>query len=196
MRWHDLAAAPLRDRSAFTGLPDDRLRTALAARTTTAPPVLAFARTALIEALNCVAGAELERGGLLLGEPFTDAHGAIELVHIRAAVASDDAESSAISLRMSARVWAAAQARLAPHERVVGWFHSHPGIGAFFSATDRATQAGFFRELYSIGWVIDPQRDPPRGEHAWFLGPDSVEVGIDAVVLLADTERNGSNISA
>ncbi len=196
MRWHDVAAAPLRDRSAFTGLLDDRLRTALAARTPAAPPVLAFTRTARIEALTCVAGAELERGGLLIGEPFVDAQGGIELVHIRAAVASEDDESSAISLRMSARVWAAAQARLAPFERVVGWFHSHPGIGAFFSHTDRATQDGFFREPYSIGWVIDPQRDPPRGEHAWFIGPDSVEIGIDAVVFLSDTDRIEPNISA
>ena len=183
MRWHDVTAAPLRDRSAFSEPLDERLQAALAVRRAAAAPVLAFARTALVDALTCVAGAELERGGLLIGEPFVDTQGAIELVHIRAAVVSEDDESSAISLRMSARVWAAAQARLEPHERVVGWFHSHPGIGAFFSQTDRATQAGFFREPYSVGWVIDPE----RGEHAWFIGPDSVEIGIDAVVLLSET---------
>jgi proteasome lid subunit RPN8/RPN11 len=57
-------------------------------------------------------------------------------------------------------------------ERVVGWFHSHPDIGAFFSGTDRRTQAAFFAQAFSVGWVIDPV----RGEEAWFLGADARDV--------------------
>ncbi|MCG3201208.1 MAG: hypothetical protein NFCOHLIN_01074 [Gammaproteobacteria bacterium] len=61
---------------------------------------------------------------------------------------------------------------------VVGWFHSHPNLGAFFSGTDRSTQRKFFGHEYSLGYVIDPIRD----EHAYFLGADSEEIGSDTVV--------------
>jgi proteasome lid subunit RPN8/RPN11 len=53
---------------------------------------------------------------------------------------------------------------------VVGWYHSHPGLGAFFSHTDRRTQQAFFAHAYSVGWVVDPL----RGESAWFVGPRSL----------------------
>ncbi len=41
---------------------------------------------------------------------------------------------------------------------VVGWYHSHPNLGAFFSGTDRATQRAFFNRPYSVGLVVDPVR--------------------------------------
>ena len=71
---------------------------------------------------------------------------------------------------------------LQPGEFVVGWFHSHPGIGAFFSATDRRTQAGFFHHPFSLGWVIDPQ----RREQAWFAGADADPIPPGAIVPLAE----------
>lgn len=121
-----------------------------------------------------VAAKRVEQGGLLLGEPFvrSAADGSIALVHVRTAVPSEDATGSAIALRMEAAVWNDARAALRPGEHVVGWFHSHPGIGAFFSDTDRRTQAAFFAQAYSLGWVIDPV----RGEEAWFVGPDAQSV--------------------
>jgi proteasome lid subunit RPN8/RPN11 len=69
---------------------------------------------------------------------------------------------------------------LQPGEVVVGWFHSHPDLGAFFSGTDRRTQAGFFHHPFSLGWVVDPV----RGEQAWFCGPHSVELQAADVLAL------------
>jgi proteasome lid subunit RPN8/RPN11 len=40
--------------------------------------------------------------------------------------------------------------------RIVGWFHSHPGFGAFLSTTDVHTQEAFFYESYQVALVIDP----------------------------------------
>jgi len=40
--------------------------------------------------------------------------------------------------------------------RVVGWWHSHPGIGCFLSATDLHTQKYFFPESYQVALVVDP----------------------------------------
>jgi proteasome lid subunit RPN8/RPN11 len=112
-----------------------------------------------------------ERGGLLLGEVYAD--GATpdgsRVVHVTQAVEATDFASSGVSLRMASGVWEEARSRLRPTERVVGWYHSHPGLGAFFSQTDRRTQRGFFPHAYSVGWVLDPL----GGESAWFVGPDS-----------------------
>lgn len=135
--------------------------------------------------------APVEQGGLLLGVayaprargagPAQDAEAAQEtdragepcVVRVLAAVAATHSRGDALSLRMDTPVWTEASVRLdtlrecEPCALVVGWYHSHPGIGAFFSATDRRTQRAWFGHPYSLGWVMDPVRD----EHAIYLGP-------------------------
>ena len=111
-------------------------------------------------------------GGLLLGEVFAD-DGDASLsiaVLVTQAVAAEEFASTGISLRMGSAVWERARARLGPVELIVGWYHSHPGLGAFFSATDRRTQRDFFPHAYSIGWVVDPA----SGDSAVFAGAASV----------------------
>lgn len=117
---------------------------------------------------------DVEQGGLLLGRPFADpSTGLLAHVRITGCAPADDAHGTAFSLRMGAQVWQAAQALLAPGDRIVGWYHSHPGLSAFFSDTDRQTQRAFFSNPYSIGWVIDPS----AGDEALFLGGDCRPVG-------------------
>jgi proteasome lid subunit RPN8/RPN11 len=41
---------------------------------------------------------------------------------------------------------------------VVGWFHSHPGLGCFLSGTDTDTQKKYFDHPLSIAAVCDPLR--------------------------------------
>jgi hypothetical protein len=50
-------------------------------------------------------------------------------------------------------------------ERLVGWYHSHPGHGVFLSAYDEFIQAQFFPEEGQIAIVIDPQ----TGEEGVFV---------------------------
>lgn len=113
-----------------------------------------------------------EQGGLLLGEVYA-ADGTTpstsRVAHVTQAVAATDYASTGVSLRMASGVWEDARNRLGPQELIVGWYHSHPGLGAFFSHTDRRTQQAFFPHAYSVGWVVDPL----RGEAAWFVGPHS-----------------------
>ncbi len=118
-----------------------------------------------------LAGHDTEAGGLLLGEAYArrDDVTSVALIRVRAGIAAADSTGTAFSLAMGSSVWRDAQAALQPGWRIVGWYHSHPGLGAFFSGTDRRTQRAFFAHPWSIGWVIDPI----RGEQAWFLGPDS-----------------------
>jgi hypothetical protein len=119
-----------------------------------------------------LAGNSDEQGGLLVGEAFTRGDGAIAAVFVRAGVAALDFASSGVSLRMEAGVWTRAREALRAGELIVGWYHSHPGLGAFFSATDRRTQRAFFPHFFSVGWV----RDPLGGEECWFIGAASEPV--------------------
>jgi hypothetical protein len=88
---------------------------------------------------------------------------------ISQAIPALDFASSGISLSMESGVWESPRVALRPLELIVGWYHSHPGLGAFFSASDRRTQAAFFPHPYSVGWVIDPELD----DEAFFVGRES-----------------------
>jgi proteasome lid subunit RPN8/RPN11 len=116
-----------------------------------------------------------EQGGLLLGEVYAEDGDPARsrAVRVTQAVPAEDFASTGVSLRMASGVWEAARGRLGPQEMVVGWYHSHPGLGAFFSHTDRDTQRAFFPHAYSVGWVVDLL----RGESAWFVGADSSPPG-------------------
>ena len=52
--------------------------------------------------------------------------------------------------------------------QIVGWYHSHPGFGAFFSEIDRQTQK-VWRYNAQIALVIDVIKK----EEAWYAGPHS-----------------------
>ena len=40
--------------------------------------------------------------------------------------------------------------------RIVGWFHTHPGFGVFYSKHDRFIQESFFSAPWQFGVVVDP----------------------------------------
>lgn len=127
--------------------------------------------------LRHLRGSQDEQGGLLLGEVFADddrvSIAASRAVLIRQPVPALEFSGSAVSLRMEPGVWDRARLALRPLELVVGWYHSHPGLGAFFSATDRRTQSAFFPHPYSVGWVVDPLLE----EEAFFVGRESSSPG-------------------
>jgi proteasome lid subunit RPN8/RPN11 len=117
---------------------------------------------------------KVELGGLLIGSVIStnDLTQGIVAIEIKEAVASNNFESSAVSLTMSSDIWQDANKISTDTTFVVGWYHSHPDLGAFFSGTDRKTQKDFFHSAYSLGLVIDPIRH----EEKWFLGANSNEV--------------------
>ncbi len=116
-----------------------------------------------------------EVGGLLLGQVWQQGvkaeSPAGSLIILFEAVPSVDYRNSSVSLEMGADVWSQVNERLSADKIVVGWYHSHPNLGAFFSGTDRRTQRSFFNHHYSLGWVIDPFRK----EQKVFVGKDSEE---------------------
>ncbi len=129
-----------------------------------------------------------EVGGLLLGSvwdhtlPMRNSTGPLViLVH---AVPSQIYRNSPVSLEMDTEIWGRSNERAADRLIVVGWYHSHPNLGAFFSGTDRRTQKAFFGHPYSIGWVLDPFRD----EEKLFVGKNSEEYLSSLLVISNELE--------
>lgn len=46
-----------------------------------------------------------------------------------------------------------------PEERIVGWYHSHPGFGVFLSDHDTFIHKNFFSAPLQVAWVYDPHSD-------------------------------------
>jgi len=132
-------------------------------------------RSCVETVMSHVGSDKKEVGGLLLGQVWqqdvktrspTEA-----LITLVEAVPSVDYRNSSVSLEMGTDVWSRVNQRQSAEKIVVGWYHSHPNLGAFFSGTDRRTQRSFFNHHYSMGWVIDPFREEQR----IFVGRDSEE---------------------
>jgi proteasome lid subunit RPN8/RPN11 len=46
-----------------------------------------------------------------------------------------------------------------PNEKIVGWYHSHPGFGVFLSDHDLFIHKNFFSQPGQLAWVFDPHSD-------------------------------------
>lgn len=143
-------------------------------------PLVLFEPEAMETIRGHVSARREESGGLLLGQAFVPnnlpAAIPFPMVLISKAVPSHEYHGTSVSLHMGPSVWDAV--RKEAGLLVVGWFHSHPNLGAFFSGTDRKTQREFFQHEYSIGYVVDPVRD----EHAYFIGEDSFQIPEEQVL--------------
>jgi proteasome lid subunit RPN8/RPN11 len=130
-----------------------------------------------------VASERNEVGGLLLGQVFSIEteirSGYPHLTVIRKAIPCEAYRNSPVSLEMRADVWVGAASHLSNGLIVIGWYHTHPNLGAFFSGTDETTQRSFFNQSYSLGLVIDPA----RCEKKIFFGASSEEYPFDCVVM-------------
>jgi proteasome lid subunit RPN8/RPN11 len=56
-----------------------------------------------------------------------------------------------------------------PDERIVGWYHSHPGFGIFLSDHDTFIHKNFFSSVSQVAWVFDPHSDE-EGCFGWKNG--------------------------
>ena len=109
---------------------------------------------------------ENEVGGFLIG--FLAGDG-LTVTH---ALPAREAVGSAAQLTFPPESWSAVYAVIEERnqgERLVGWYHSHPGHGVFLSAYDQFIQTSFFPEEGQIAMVIDPQ----SGEEGVFVTRNS-----------------------
>ena len=121
---------------------------------------------------------DVEAGGLLLGGRYALVDGATAVaVGVERFVPGRIAEGTGVSLALGTGIWDDARPLLDAGLVLVGWVHSHPDLGAFFSGTDRRTQRAFFAQPWQVGWVVDPV----RREQAWFRGAQAAADGLRIV---------------
>lgn len=98
-----------------------------------------------------------EIGGILAGETYLD-KGVVHLDITEALEAKHTLESSA-DLTFTHETWNELLQELDaghPDKRIVGWYHSHPGLGVFLSEQDRFIHENFFTEPFHVALVVDP----------------------------------------
>lgn len=100
-----------------------------------------------------------EHGGVLIGKPYFDEEVENYFVDIRVAIPAQETEGTPIHLQFTSDAWSFISGVIEenyPDLVVVGWYHSHPGLGVFMSSTDRETQKAFFNHPWSLATVVDP----------------------------------------
>lgn len=108
--------------------------------------------------------------GVLVGRPLQDERGAYLL--IRAAVEGDSAKNHAAQVTFTAKTWAHIQEVMDskyPDDRIVGWYHTHPGFGIFLSGMDLFIQDNFFNLPWQVAFVYDPKNEE-EGVFTWQAG--------------------------
>lgn len=118
--------------------------------------LLLFFEQGCMEKMQAHARSEIlrEQAGILCGEAFSY-DSARYYSTITSAIAVDT-EAGAAHFRFHERSWDAVWKNMPPATNVLGWYHTHPGMGAFLSATDLRTQQLYFRSPCHIAVVIDP----------------------------------------
>jgi proteasome lid subunit RPN8/RPN11 len=136
-------------------------------------PKVLVSRTVLGGIFDHLRERDVEMGGLSIGSVHELTDGSEDFsVAVTDFARSVEFDSTSVSLRMDPDVWERARLQSGDGSVVVGWYHSHPDLGVFFSGTDRKTQRAFFNHPHSLGLVVDPVRQQER----WFMGADSAEL--------------------
>ena len=100
---------------------------------------------------------EEEIAGLLLGQVFRSSRGLVTV--LAEAVPAVYTDSGQGHVTFSHETWGDIYQyleSLAADAVIVGWYHTHPGFGVFFSAQDNFIQKNFFGAPGQVGIVVDP----------------------------------------
>jgi proteasome lid subunit RPN8/RPN11 len=122
--------------------------------------------------------------GVLIGE---DAGGFID---VRASIEALNAAQAGTHVTFTQDAWEEiykVKDDLYPEERIVGWYHSHPGFGVFLSEHDLFIQQNFFSSPGQVAWVYDPHTDE-EGCFGWVGGE------IHRLSTIAVMDRNGDGV--
>lgn len=102
----------------------------------------------------------VELGGALLGQAYRS--GKQMVLEIKAALPVASQDHGPVHFTFSADSWAQIQADKAaqyPNLDIVGWFHTHPNLGVFYSSDDVVVHSAAFTLPWHVGLVVDPVRN-------------------------------------
>jgi proteasome lid subunit RPN8/RPN11 len=95
--------------------------------------------------------------GVLVGEDGVDDEG--PFIHVQAVIRGAQASGGSTHVTFTHETWGAIHKTMEsdhPKQRMVGWYHTHPGFGVEFSEMDLFIQRNFFSSATQIALVTDP----------------------------------------
>lgn len=152
------------------------------------PYTIIFHPTALLEVKeHGLSDTYVELGGVLLGHAY-QCNGET-IVEIMAALPAMSNDNSPVHFTFNADAWATIHQERAiyhPDLAIVGWFHTHPDLGVFYSSDDVVVHS-VFRMPWQVGLVVDPVREEVA-LFGWVADEVSVLPGF--YELLAEPDRS------
>ncbi len=94
------------------------------------------------------------------------------VVEVRASIEASNAAQAGTHVTFTQDAWEAiyrVKDESYPDQRIIGWYHSHPGFGVFLSEHDMFIQRNFFSSPDQVAWVYDPHTDE-EGCFGWIDG--------------------------
>jgi proteasome lid subunit RPN8/RPN11 len=108
-------------------------------------------------------------------------------IEVSACIEGQNAEEAGAHVTFTQDTWEhiyAVKDKNFPNERIVGWYHSHPGFGIFLSEHDTFIHKNFFSSPGQVAWVFDPHSDE-EGCFGW------VDGRIERLTRIAVIDRRG-----
>ncbi len=118
-------------------------------------PLLVYLEQGCLDRMNSHAGQNIlrEQAGILCGQAYQS--GQQHYVVIESAIAVDTF-GDAGHFRFHQDSWQELWMNLGDRHNIIGWYHTHPGMGVFLSPTDLRTQQLYFSSPWQIAMVMDP----------------------------------------
>jgi proteasome lid subunit RPN8/RPN11 len=126
-----------------------------APRPESCPSLLVFVNKRCFEAMHKHALSDVlrEQAGILCGQAYRDSG---QLYLDVNSVFPVETVNSSTHFQFHERSWEPVWKQFENNSAIAGWYHTHPGLGIFLSATDLRTQENHFAASWQIAVVIDP----------------------------------------
>jgi proteasome lid subunit RPN8/RPN11 len=112
-------------------------------------------------------------------------------IEVTACIEGQNAEEAGAHVTFTQDTWEhiyAVKDKRFPDERIVGWYHSHPGFGIFLSEHDTFIHQNFFSSPGQVAWVFDPHSDE-EGCFGW------VGSRIERLARISVLDRRGGELA-
>jgi len=113
---------------------------------------------------------EVELGGVLIGDVYRDGREAF--LKITGVIEGEGANNYGAQVTFTHETWRhinEVKDRDHPEQKIVGWYHTHPGFGVFLSKMDSFIQENFFNQPYQVAIVIETKQHV-EGCFVWVNG--------------------------
>ncbi|MCP5099507.1 MAG: hypothetical protein GY943_28460 [Chloroflexi bacterium] len=109
---------------------------------------------------HSISNLRTELGGVLLGHAYRN--GKQLFVEVKAALPAVSKDHGPVHFTFSADSWTQIhqdKAAQYPELEIIGWFHTHPALGVFYSSDDVVVHSAAFTLPWHVGLVVDPIRN-------------------------------------